>query len=81
MPRDRPTPHKNDLSEKPQAERFTEAARQLECDEDKERFEEKLKQIAGRKPSQGSQAGSGGRSASGSNGGKPRRTRNRPGKE
>ena len=46
MPRDRPTPHKNDLSEKPQAERFIETARQLECDEDKERFEDKLGKIA-----------------------------------
>jgi hypothetical protein len=50
MPRDRPTPHKNDLSEKPQAERFIETARQLECDEDKERFEKKLKRIAKAKP-------------------------------
>ncbi len=33
-----------------QAERFMETARQLECDEDKERFEEKLKRIAKVKP-------------------------------
>lgn len=31
---------------KPQFERFIEAARQLECDENKDRFEEKLKRIA-----------------------------------
>jgi len=35
---------------KSQAERFIETARQLECDEDKERFEEKLKRIAKAKP-------------------------------
>jgi hypothetical protein len=29
-----------------QHQRFIETARQLECDEDKERFEEKLKRIA-----------------------------------
>jgi hypothetical protein len=33
-----------------QHRRFIETARQLECDEDKERFEEKLKQIAAAKP-------------------------------
>jgi hypothetical protein len=33
-----------------QHRRFVETARQLECDEDKERFEEKLKQIATAKP-------------------------------
>jgi len=33
-----------------QAERFIETARQLECDEDKERFEEKLGSIAKAKP-------------------------------
>jgi hypothetical protein len=31
---------------KAQHERFMETARQLKCDEDKERFEQKLKQIA-----------------------------------
>ena len=36
---------------KAQHERFIETARQLECDEDKERFEEKLKRIAKAKPS------------------------------
>jgi hypothetical protein len=35
---------------KSQHERFIETARALECDEDKERFEEKLKQIATAKP-------------------------------
>lgn len=34
----------------PQLERFKETARQLECDEDKERFEAKLKRIAKVKP-------------------------------
>jgi hypothetical protein len=34
-----------------QHQRFIETARALECDEDKERFEEKLKQIATAKPS------------------------------
>jgi hypothetical protein len=33
-----------------QHRRFIETARQLECDEDKERFEEKLKRIATAKP-------------------------------
>ena len=33
-----------------QFDRFKETARQLECDEDKERFEEKLKRIAKAKP-------------------------------
>jgi hypothetical protein len=36
---------------KPQIERFIEAARQLGCDEDKERFEEKLGKIARHRPS------------------------------
>jgi hypothetical protein len=35
---------------KSQHERFIETARALECDEDKERFEEKLKRIATAKP-------------------------------
>lgn len=35
-----------------QSERFIETVRQLECDEDKERFEEKLKRIAKAKPSE-----------------------------
>jgi hypothetical protein len=35
---------------KSQPERFIETARQLECDEDKEQFEEKLKRIAKVKP-------------------------------
>jgi hypothetical protein len=34
-----------------QHRRFIETARQLECDEDKGRFEEKLKRIATAKPS------------------------------
>ena len=33
-----------------QHQRFIETARQLECDEDKERFEEKLRRIATAKP-------------------------------
>ena len=35
-----------------QGRRFIETARQLECDEDKERFEAKLKRIAQAKPPQ-----------------------------
>ena len=35
-----------------QYKRFVETARALECDEDKERFEEKLKRIATAKPKQ-----------------------------
>jgi hypothetical protein len=35
---------------KPQRERFIETARQLECDEDQERFETKLGKIAKAKP-------------------------------
>jgi hypothetical protein len=37
-------------SEKSQLDRFREIARQIECDEDKERFEEKLRKIAKTKP-------------------------------
>ena len=37
-------------SNKTQNVRFIETARALECDEDKERFEEKLKRIATAKP-------------------------------
>lgn len=59
-----------------QHKRFIETARELGCDEDKERFEEKLKQIA-QSPVPKRQAGSG----TSSSGGRPRRTRNRPGKE
>lgn len=36
--------------EKSQIERFKEAARQLETDDDDERFEERLKQIVKQKP-------------------------------
>jgi hypothetical protein len=40
-------PHtKSEDQPRPQHERFVETARQLECDEDKERFEAKLKKIA-----------------------------------
>lgn len=35
---------------KTQKQRFIEAARELECDDDKERFEERLKKIAKQKP-------------------------------
>jgi hypothetical protein len=35
---------------KSQLDRFIETARQLECDEDKERFEEKLGKIASVRP-------------------------------
>jgi hypothetical protein len=45
MPRQQPPNPKSE-----QHKRFIETARQLECDEDKERFEEKLKQIATAKP-------------------------------
>jgi hypothetical protein len=37
---------RNEKSKQPQRDRFTEAARELECDDDKERFEERLKKIA-----------------------------------
>ena len=43
-----PVPQQNE-----QHRRFTETARALECDEDKERFEQKLKQIAAVKPKTG----------------------------
>jgi hypothetical protein len=36
-----------------QHQRFTEAARELECDDDKERFEGRLKKIAKAKPKEG----------------------------
>ncbi len=41
---------KNQKPINPQTERFIETARALECDEDKERFEAKLKRIAKAKP-------------------------------
>jgi hypothetical protein len=41
---------KNQKPINPQAKRFIETARALECDEDKERFEAKLKRIAKAKP-------------------------------
>jgi hypothetical protein len=44
-------------SAKPQIERFIETARALECDEDKERFEAKLKRIAKAKPKQEQEKG------------------------
>ena len=34
------------MDEKPQRERFLETARELECDEDEERFNDTLKRIA-----------------------------------
>lgn len=43
---------KQPAKQKPQSQRdrFTEAAKALECDDDKERFEERLKKIAKQKP-------------------------------
>jgi hypothetical protein len=38
-------------SESAQSKRFIEAARELECDDDKKRFEGRLKKIAKQKPS------------------------------
>ena len=40
----------DDLASNEQKNRFIETARQLECDEDKERFEEKLGRLAKAKP-------------------------------
>ena len=37
-------------SDKPQLDKFKEAARQLETDDDEARFEERLKRLAKRKP-------------------------------
>lgn len=37
-------------SDKTQSERFKEAARQLEADDDEDRFNEKLKKLAKQKP-------------------------------
>ena len=42
-------PPRRTPSDPDQQKRFIETARQLECDQDKERFEEKLKRIAGAK--------------------------------
>ena len=57
-----------------QRKRFIETARELECDEDKERFEEKLGKIARQRPeAQGVVGGAPSGSA------KPRRVRKRPG--
>lgn len=38
-----------------QHDRFIEAARELECDDDKERFEQRLKKIAKAKPKEPTQ--------------------------
>lgn len=43
----RKSPEKRELS---QRDRFIEAARQLECDDDKERFEKRLGKVAKAKP-------------------------------
>ena len=40
----------NDNKQKSQLDRFKEAARQLETDDDEERFEKKLKKIVKQKP-------------------------------
>lgn len=37
--------------DKPQSEKFKEAARELECDEDEARWDERLKRVAKQKPS------------------------------
>ena len=34
----------------PQSEKFKEAARELECDEDEARWDERLRKVAGQKP-------------------------------
>jgi len=44
------TQDKRKQDQSDQAKRFIETARALECDEDKERFEAKLKRIASAKP-------------------------------
>jgi hypothetical protein len=65
VPPNRPDPNAGTLFEKPsdenpmiqkttepasQSDRFKEAARELGCDEDEAHFEEKLKKVAGHKP-------------------------------
>lgn len=40
----------NEKDEKSQLDRFKEAARQLEADDDEERFNEKLRKLAKQKP-------------------------------
>lgn len=42
----------DETREKPQRDRFLETARELECDEDEERFNENLKRIAPKKGDQ-----------------------------
>ena len=37
-------------AEKPQADKFRDLARQLECDEDEKAFEEKVRRVATTKP-------------------------------
>lgn len=37
-------------TDKPQLDKFKEAARDLECDDDDQRFEERLRKITKRKP-------------------------------
>lgn len=44
---------KDERKEKSQLDRFKEAARQLETDDDEERFNEKLKKLAKQKPEGG----------------------------
>ena len=50
MPARKPRPP----DEKPQIERFREAARELGCEDDEERFWEKVVQVARHKPKDGS---------------------------
>jgi len=40
-----------DMTEQTQSDKFKEAARELECDEDEARWDERLKKVAKQKPS------------------------------
>jgi hypothetical protein len=42
----------NDRAGNPQAEKFKEAARELGCDEDEARWDERLRKVAKQKPEQ-----------------------------
>jgi hypothetical protein len=45
-----------DKADKPQLDKFKEAARELECDEDEAHWDERLKKVAKAKPESGDSA-------------------------
>lgn len=50
MTQQRPTGFETDKGSKPQSDKFKEAARAAECDEDEARWDETLRKVAKQKP-------------------------------